>query len=106
MFAENTVKTWLEGLDKKARKEFINTLFDAAGAAGALTLTDLKNRWVQTSAAALKKLHDTDSKTKERIFAILKLFVKSVQSNMPAIGDLLNAKSGQHEKVKNKRSKK
>ena len=106
MFAENTVKTWLEGLDKKARKEFINTLFDAAGAAGALTLTDLKNRWVQTSAAALKKLHDTDSKTKERIFAILKLFVKSVQSNMPAIGDLLNAKSGQHDKNKNTGRKK
>ncbi|WP_428771239.1 Mbeg1-like protein [Treponema sp. HNW] len=87
VFTENTVSDWLKQVSKEARAEFINSLFDAASSGGALTLTELKTRWLQTSAAALKKLHNTDSDTRERIFTIFKLFLKAVRSNLPVFGN-------------------
>lgn len=88
LFSEKTVSAWLQQVPPEARAEFINTLFDAAASGGALTLTELKARWIQTSAAILKKLHNADPDTKERIFTIFKLFVKAVRSNLPVIVSL------------------
>ncbi|MGI5174642.1 DUF2974 domain-containing protein [Treponema sp. OMZ 840] len=90
LFAENTVASWLKEVPKDSRAEFINLLFKAAGSAGALTLTELKNRWLQTSAASIKMLHNMDAQTKDNIFRIFKLFLKAVRFNMPGIGDLLS----------------
>ena len=85
LFTEKTVAAWIKQVPEEAQAEFINTLFDAASSGGALTLTELKNRWLQTSAAVLKKLHNADPETKERIFTIFKLFLKAVRSNLPVL---------------------
>lgn len=87
IFTEKTVSDWLEQVPGEARADFINTLFDAASSGGTLTLTELKNRWFQTSAAILKKLHNADPETRERIFTIFKLFFKALRSNIPVFGN-------------------
>jgi len=98
LFTENTVKAWLKEVPKDSRAEFIDRLFEIAGAGGALTLAELKARWLQTSAAAIKTLHTMDGRTKEHIFNIFKLFLKAVRSNMPGIGEFFsgNSKSPQN----------
>lgn len=89
LFTEKTVQTWLNEMNTEQRSAFINALFSLIEATGAHTLSELRDNWLYNSASIIKSVHSMDGKTKETVFAIIKLFFKAVGSNIPHIKGLI-----------------
>ena len=89
LFTEKTVQTWLNEMNTEQRSAFINALFSLIEATGAHTLSELRDNWLYNSASIIKSVHSMDVKTKETVFAIIKLFLKAVGSNIPHIKGLI-----------------
>lgn len=85
---EMAVKAWLEAVEHKKRKEFIQELFTVLDATEAKTLAELNQNWIKNSATVIKSMHEMKKETKDQIFKIIKIFFESLRIKIPSIKEL------------------
>ncbi len=85
--AESTVATWLTEVSIENRKKFIDQLYDVLCSTGANTLLELTDDWVKSSVVIIKTMNNLDKKTKDGIYAIIKILLHAVQINLPPLKD-------------------
>ncbi len=67
----SALANWIDGLDKKERKDFVEALFAIIKASGATTLTDLRTDMLNSAGAGLKLYASMDKESRNVIKNIL-----------------------------------
>lgn len=73
------MSTWIEGMSKEERKQFVNTLFEIMTASGARTLSDINADLFKSANASIKMFNSLDSDTRAMIIKILRSLTSEIK---------------------------
>ncbi|MCR4789892.1 MAG: DUF2974 domain-containing protein, partial [Treponemataceae bacterium] len=82
LFFDKTMRKWLDAMDKKRRKDVIDTLYEMFSISGAKTLTEFKESWFKASPKVLLFLHSRSEQTKKDLIKTLRIFFKSARDEI------------------------
>jgi uncharacterized SAM-dependent methyltransferase len=84
VYANRTLRAWLESLDDENRELFVDTLYSIIIATGAKTFSDLTEGWWEKSRAVLDAIRGIDEETRhfvlQTIRSLMVMAVKSLRS--------------------------
>jgi hypothetical protein len=85
LFIGNTIKDWLNSLDKKQRRDFAESLFSILQSTEADTFPELGSDWLKNSRAILQSITNIDAKSKDMIMQTLKIFFRAAKKNISVL---------------------
>ncbi|SHJ45662.1 DUF2974 domain-containing protein [Hespellia stercorisuis] len=93
---DETLKSWLSGLDASQRESCINSLFSVLSANGDETLTDIANGGIKSLGAIMKSITTMDEKTKSIISELIRMLRKEYGKEVvtPIIEKLVPKRGG------------
>ena len=84
-YVNNTLKGWLENLDKTRREQFIEAMYDIFSVADVKSIYELEVSWFATSWKIIKSLNHIDLPTRKLIRKILVELIRSAGRNIDTL---------------------
>jgi hypothetical protein len=85
LFIGNTIKDWLNSLDKKQRRDFIEVLYSILHSTEARTFPEIGTDWLKNSRAILHSITHIDPQAKDMMIQTLKILFKAAKKNISVL---------------------
>jgi hypothetical protein len=85
LFIGSTMKDWINSLDTKQRKAFIDVLFSILYSTEAHTFTELGSDWLKNSLAILQSITNIDKHSRKMIIKTLRTLFRAARKNITVL---------------------